>query len=330
MKEKKDKNNKNNSDNKKIKEKEKIKNNKEKEQKEIEVIEETGIKNFIIRLFKGIAIGIGAILPGLSGGVLAVIFGIYEPAIKFLSNLKYKFWRNVRYFIPAGIGLLLGVFLFSAVVEKAFSNYLAVFACLFIGFVFGTIPSLYKTAGKEGRTKSDIVTLILVSILLIIMMILGNKFTMNIEENILIWFLSGGLIALGFIVPGLSPSNFLIYFGLYDKMAAGISTIDFTVIIPLMLGAIITILLFSKLVNYLIKKFYSKVHHTILGLVLGSSIAIFPTIIIPDFINISKNVDIKTIIFLIITSIILFIIGGISTYFFSKLEEKHDKNIIIK
>lgn len=290
---------------------------------EKEVIEETGLKNFIIRLFKGIAIGIGAILPGLSGGVLAVIFGIYEPAIKFLGNLRHKFWKNILYFIPAGIGLLLGIFLFSTVVEKAFSNYLAVFACLFIGFVFGTVPSLYKTAGKKGRTKSDYIVLILVSILLIAIMVLGQKFTINVEGSILVWLLSGALVGLGFIVPGLSPSNFLIYFGLYDKMAAGISVIDFKVLIPLVLGGVISILLLSKFVNYLLKKIYSKVHHTILGLVLGSSIAIFPTVIIPSFIELSKNTEQKTMIFLIIVSIVLFVIGGISTYFFSKLEEKH-------
>ena len=147
---------------------------------------------------KGIAIGIGAILPGLSGGVLAVIFGIYNPAIKFLSNLKYKFWKNVRYFIPAGLGLLLGVFLFSVVVEKAFSNYLAVFVCLFIGFVMGTVPSLYKTAGKKGRNKYDIITLIIVIILLIIFMMLGEKFTVNIKTNIITWFISGALLGLRF------------------------------------------------------------------------------------------------------------------------------------
>lgn len=306
--------------------KEKVENKvEEKEKEEIiekDLIEETGIKNFFIRFLKGIVIGIGAILPGLSGGVLAVIFGIYDPAIKFLGNLRHKFWKNVLFFIPAGIGLLLGIFLFSIVVEKAFSSYLAVFACLFIGFVIGTLPSLYKSAGERGRSKSDIIVGSIVGILLILLMVFGQKFTINIEGNIIVWFLAGGLIILGFIIPGLSPSNFLIYFGLYDKMAAGIGAIDLGVIIPLILGGIVSALLFAKLVSYLIKKFYSKVYHIILGLVLGSSIAIFPTVIIPDFIQLSFSHDAKTLILLILASIGLFIIGGISTYFFSKLEEK--------
>ena len=89
--------------------KEKINKNKKEleENNEMDVVEERGIKNFLIRILKGIAIGIGAILPGVSGGALAVIFGIYEPAIKFLSNLRHKFWKNVSFFIPSVIGLLI-------------------------------------------------------------------------------------------------------------------------------------------------------------------------------------------------------------------------------
>lgn len=289
---------------------------------EIDVIDEKGFKNFIIRFLKGIAIGIGAILPGLSGGVLAVIFGIYDPAIKFLGNLRHKFWKNVLFFIPAGIGLLLGILLFSIVVEKAFSSYLAVFACLFIGFVIGTIPSLYVSAGKKGRSKSDIIVGSITAVLLALLMVFGQKFTVNIEGNILVWFLSGGLIILGFIVPGLSPSNFLIYFGLYDKMATGISSFDINVLIPLILGGIISALLFAKLISFLIKKFYSKVYHIILGLVLGSSIAIFPTVIIPDFSNLKESLDSQKMILMILASILLFVVGAISTYYFSRLEEK--------
>lgn len=107
--------------------------------------------NWFIRLVKGVLVGIGFIVPGLSGGVLAVILGIYEPLIRFLGNIKEKFVKNMLFFIPVGIGGALGVIAFSAVVDWAFSNYAAPFIWLFIGFISGTFPSLYKTAGKQGR-----------------------------------------------------------------------------------------------------------------------------------------------------------------------------------
>lgn len=301
------------------------KNNDIEEKDIIDQVDDKSIKNFIIRFLKGIAIGIGAILPGLSGGVLAVIFGIYDPAIKFLGNIRNKFWKNVLFFIPAVIGLLLGIFLFSIVVEEAFKKYLAVFACLFIGFVVGTVPSLYKMDGEKGRKESDLIFTGVTIVILFTLMVLGQNFVINLEGSIFTWFLSGALIALGFIIPGLSPSNFLIYFGLYDKMAAGIKNIDLALIIPLALGGIISVLLFSKLMSILFKKYYSKMNHIILGLVIGSSMAIFPTVIIPEFVKIFSTTDKNISILLVLASIFLFIIGGVSTYFFSRLEDKVKK-----
>lgn len=293
---------------------------------EVDIVDERKPLNFLLRFLKGIAIGIGAILPGLSGGVLAVIFGIYNPAIKFLGNIRYKFWKNVLFFIPAGLGLVLGIFLFSIVVEEAFKKYLAIFACLFIGFVIGTVPSLFKNAGEKGRNKSDIVTLVITSILLVALMIFGQSFAVNIKPSILVWALSGGLVSLGFIVPGLSPSNFLMYFGLYDKMAGGIKSLDLSIIIPLLIGAVITVLLLSKLVSFMFKKYYSKINHIILGLVIGSSIAIFPTVIIPEFMSLAKETTQQNIILMIVGSVVLFIVGSITTYFFSKLGDTRTKN----
>src|SRR5690606_9169036 len=87
--------------------------------------------DWFIRLLKGALVGVGAILPGLSGGVLAVVFGLYEPLLQFLANLRVRFVDNFRYFLPVGIGGVLGVFVFSAVVDFAFENYAAQFIWLF-------------------------------------------------------------------------------------------------------------------------------------------------------------------------------------------------------
>ena len=74
------------------------------------------VTDWIIRLLKGTLVGIGAILPGLSGGVLAVIFGIYEPLLKFLADIRKDFVKNVLFLIPVVIGVAFGIFLFAIVV----------------------------------------------------------------------------------------------------------------------------------------------------------------------------------------------------------------------
>ncbi|HSO69791.1 MAG TPA: DUF368 domain-containing protein, partial [Arachnia sp.] len=183
-------------------------------------------RSWLARLLKGIAVGVGAILPGLSGGVLAVIFGLYDPMIRFLANVRHHFVRNVLFFIPIGIGMGIGVLGFSVVVEAAFASYAAQFTCLFIGFVIGTFPSLYRQAGRNGRTPIHLAIMGVAAAAIFLLMLAGGQMLVQVPPSIPVWFGSGALIGLGVIVPGMSPSNFLIYFGLYDKMASGIKDFD--------------------------------------------------------------------------------------------------------
>ncbi|MDO4670769.1 MAG: DUF368 domain-containing protein [Aerococcus sp.] len=241
------------------------------------------LSDWLIRLVKGALIGIGGILPGLSGGVLAVIFGIYDRVLDFFSHITKDFWKNVQYFIPVGIGFIIGIVIFSFFVEKAFGAYEGLFTCLFIGFVVGTFPSLFREAGKEGREQSDWLIMGVTAVLLFLLMVMGDSFLSDVAPNLFSWVLSGALVGLGVIVPGMSPSNFLIYLGLYEPMSAGIASFDFGVIIPLAIGGIACVLLLAKLAAWLFKRYYSRMYHFILGTVIGSSIAIFPTVVLPAF-----------------------------------------------
>jgi len=265
--------------------------------------------DWIIRLVKGILVGIGAIVPGLSGGVLMVVFGIYEPLLHFLANLRYKFIQNVLFFLPIGIGGVLGIIGFSAIVDYAFTHFAAQFIWLFIGFICGTFPSLLKTSAKEGRKNWHWALLGGVSV--------GTFFLMNWMEtvgnitltpNFLIWVMSGALTGLGLVVPGMSPSNFLIYLGLYQPMASGIRQLDFGVIIPLVLGVVIIILVFAKLINWLFKKKYAFMYHFILGIVVGSTAAIIPG-------GVSG--------WSILVCVLLFGLGAAASYALSVVDEKH-------
>jgi len=264
---------------------------------------------WVIRLLKGILVGIGAITPGLSGGVLAVVFGIYEPLMRFLANLRVKFMANVRYFIPVVVGVGLGVVGFSSVVDYAFTHFAAQFTWLFIGFISGTLPSLFKTSGANGRRAWHW--------LLLGAMAVGTYFFMSWMETIRnvtmqptfgSWILSGMLVGLGLIVPGMSPSNFLIYLGLYQPMASGIRQLDLGVIIPLALGLVIIILLLAKGIAWLFKKAYTFMYHFILGIVIGSTAAIIPGGVTGWTIAVCA---------------VLFVVGVAGSYALAKLDEKY-------
>lgn len=280
-----------------------------------------GLAPWLLRFFKGLLVGIGAILPGLSGGVLAVIFGLYPPMIRFLSKIRRDFLANVRYFIPVGLGGLGGIFLFSIFVEKAFGRYSAQFVCLFLGFVLGTVPALYRQAGQKGRKPLDLFILGVSALGIFSLMFLGSDFP-QIQPSPLVWGLAGAVVSLGFIVPGMSPSNFLIYFGLYDKMAAGIARMDLGMLLPFLVGALVCILLFSKLVQRAFDRHYAGMYHAILGMVLGSSAGIFPAILLPAYTPAGLAQAGLSLPLALAFGLGMLLLGIWSSYQFSKLEEK--------
>ena len=230
-----------------------------------------------LRFIKGIFIGSGFILPGVSGGALAAVFGIYERIILFLANLTKNFKDNVRFFFPVGLGGLAGIFVLSFAVSFLLGNYETVILWFFVGCIVGTVPALWREAGKRGRSRKDIVNLIVTFIVFVLFLSFGERlFTTAIEQNTWTWLLAGGLIGLGMIVPGLSPSNFLIYLGMYKAMSDGIKHLDFGVIIPIGIGVVACVLLLSKLVEFILDRAYSTLFHFILGVVFASTVMIVP------------------------------------------------------
>jgi putative membrane protein len=267
------------------------------------------VGNWLVRLVKGVIVGIGAITPGLSGGVLALVLGLYQPLIRFLANLKVNFIKNVLFFLPVGVGLLLGVVAFSALVDFAFTNYAAQFTCLFIGFIVGTFPSLFKTAAEKGRRTRHWWVLIIAAILTALVMLrMETAGNLSLSRTFMSWVLGGALFGLGVVVPGLSPSNFLIYLGLYQPMASGIEHLDFSVILPLGLGLVVCVLAFAKLMDFLFNKFYSFMYHGIIGIVLGSTLAIIPF-------------DVRG--WALAVSIVLFAFGVAGSFLLSRLDKRN-------
>ena len=235
------------------------------------------IIDWIFRFIKGMFIGSGAILPGVSGGALAAVFGIYERMIAFLSNIFKDFWKNVFFFIPVGLGGLFGVFVLAYPIDFFLKNNTVQVLWCFIGCILGTFPSLFREAGKKGRKASHITLTVITAILAFIGLFLA-KIYLNVEvtQNTFSWILAGAIFAFGFIVPGLSPSNFLMYMNLYEPMNEGIKDLNFSILIPVAIGGILCVLLFAKLMGYILEKAYTLIFHFILGIVIASTIIIAP------------------------------------------------------
>ena len=265
---------------------------------------------WIIRFVKGILVGIGAITPGLSGGVLMVVFGIYEPLVRWLADIRKKFLPNLRFFLPVGIGGVIGVVAFSAVIDYAFTHFAAQFTWLFIGFITGTIPSLLKTAGEQGRKKWHWLLLGVFAVgIYLFMTWMESIRSVTMTPSFWGWLLSGALTGFGLVVPGMSPSNFLLYLGLYQPMANGIKNLELGVILPLILGVVLVIFIFARLVSWLFRKHHALMYHIIIGIVIGSTAAISPSGVSGFGV--------------IAACALLFLAGASASFALAKLDEKH-------
>lgn len=231
-----------------------------------------------LRFVKGMFVGSGFIVPGVSGGALAAIFGIYERIINFLANMTKNFKENVMFFIPVGLGALFGIAILSWGISYLLGSFEVIITFFFIGAIVGTAPALWAEAGQKGRDKTDIIILVLSFVFGIILLSFGSQiFNGQVPANFISWMVCGALIALGVLVPGLSPSNFILYMGLYQAMADGFKTLDLSILIPIGIGGLVTVLLLAKLIEKIFSTHYSKFFHFIVGIVLASTLMIFPT-----------------------------------------------------
>ncbi len=234
---------------------------------------------WLFRLVKGIVIGTGFIIPGVSGGAFAAIFGVYEPMIRFFANIRKDFVKNVKFFIPIGVGVLISMVLVSKVLGDFFERAEVPLVWFFIGCVVGTLPALWRQAGKQGRRGKHLIicAVTIAAACVFLYFIQGLLGGVKIPtDSVLTWVLAGALMGLGAIVPGLSPSNFLLYMGIYGVMMNRIGQVDLMVLIPVVVGAGICFLGLSKAFDRLFDKAYAGMYHFVLGIIIASTLMIIP------------------------------------------------------
>lgn len=232
--------------------------------------------HFLIKILQGTLIGVAGVLPGVSGGVLCVMFGIYETAMELLAEPVKCFKTHVPKLIPVGIGAVIGFLGVAKLLSFLLEKYPAPSLCVFVGLVAGMMPSLYKEAGEQGRGKSAYVSMAVAAIGIFGFLIWFRSMNIMIVPNFGWYFVCGLLTALSIVVPGLSTSTLLMPLGLYEPFVEGICSMDLRILIPINLGTAIPAILFAKGINRLIKSYYSVAHHAIAGIVVSSTIMIIP------------------------------------------------------
>ncbi len=268
------------------------------------------VMKFIVKVLQGALIGLGAVLPGISGGVLCVVFGIYKTIMEFLADPFRKFKTHVPKLIPIGIGGVIGFLGVANILSFLLDKYPAQSVCVFIGLIGGMLPSLFREAGEQGRSKASFVSMGIAMVLVFALLISLQVFSVQITPNFLWYIFCGCCLALSVIAPGMSFSTLLMPLGLYEPFVAGIGHLDFGVLIPGGIGGLATVILFAKAVDTLFDRHYSVAFHAIIGVVIAATIMIIP------FASFTASVG------SFIVNIICLVVGAIAAIYLDKFNQK--------
>ncbi len=232
----------------------------------------------ILHFVQGALVGTGAILPGISGGVLCVAFGFYETLMELFSHPIRTFRKHYRLFLPLLAGGAVGFVLLAKVVELFFAAAAAAAIALFAGLICGTVPGMMqKTTGGEEGKKGWGPFIITLAAAFVLFNVLESSMGGTVTPNFGWYIFCGAIWGLSLVVPGLSSSSLLIFMGLYEPMAGGIGNLDPMVIIPLLLGFLAVLLLCSRIMVRLLKNHYVVTSRVIMGFMIASVLMILPT-----------------------------------------------------
>lgn len=237
------------------------------------------MSGFLKRLISGLIIGVAGIVPGLSGGVIAAALGFYEPAILALTGFIKRPRPNAFFLLPLIIGAGAGMLLFSNVVSRLMETASDEVLFLFFGLVVGSLPSVLKEANAQGFRFRYIWATVMALIAVLAVDFMGS-FVASADNNA-VWDMGHGIfygmiLALGTIVPGISSSFLLIYFGAYQGYLNAIASVDFEVLGPIALGFMIAAAPLIKLVEIFFRRYHGFSYYAVLGFLLGSMLIIFP------------------------------------------------------
>lgn len=236
--------------------------------------------NFISNCLKGIAIGAGAILPGISSGVICIIFGIYEKLLDSILNFFKDIKGNFEFLFPIIIGVSIGVILFGNLLNHFFYQFPLQTKSLFIGLILGCIPLLIKEINKRKKIKLKNIFFLFLALSIGILSVIIEKnlsFSSINNINFIYLVLSGFLMSIGVVLPGVSSTLILMILGIYPIYLTSISNVYLPILVPMGIGLILGGFIFMKLTKYLLNNYYISTFLAIIGFTLGSILVLIPT-----------------------------------------------------
>ncbi len=270
------------------------------------------MKNYL----KGVLCGIGGVIPGLSGSVLLVIFGLYEKTITAIGTLFKDIKGNIKFLVPILLGFATGIVLFSKVIDIALEKAEILTRYCFLGLILGTLPTFYREVAKYGFNRKYYINTLIAIIVGLCLFYLGGGISLaSLKGSVLGSFIIGCVSALASIVPGLDSASTLSALGLYETYISALASLDFTVLIPAGLGLGAAALILSYFMHKLLERCYTATFASIFGLF----IVMAPKVLTTDCIA-SFGANLETIGYIAIATV-----GFMASYYFGDIKGHNAK-----
>ena len=309
------------------------------------------LKEWFKSFLAGIGIGVGASIPGVSGGTIAVILKVYEKILWAVSNIFKEFKRAIIYLLPVLIGVVLSVIPMIYLMDKALNAFLFGIVCLFAGFIIGSFPGVKDEVKGEKPTKGPIIALV-VSLLIAVglgvasVLAKADLSALFVERPIWLYFVLipvGFLASFALVVPGISGSMILLLLGFYAPLITSTSEVmkeivmgnwsnvgtQFGLLACLGVGVIIGFYFISKLMHYLLSKYRLITFYAIIGFIIGSTAALFFNYEIYSYYVMWSNGLYKSVPYYIEVPIgvVLLLVGGCLSYLLVRYQRKAKKEV---
>ncbi len=224
-------------------------------------------------------LGAGAILPGISSGVLCVIFGIYEKLLDSVLNFFKNKAENFKFLFPIFLGIFAGIILLGNTLKFLFLSYPIQTKFIFIGLILGCLPSLISECTYKYSFKSSYLFLSIISIFIGFFCVVLERNISSVSYNsysFLFLVICGFFMSAGVVIPGVSSTLILMLFGIYTSYIDAVSTVYIPFLFPLGIGLFLGCIVFMKLTKFLLDNFYPQTFFSIIGFTIGSIFVLYP------------------------------------------------------
>lgn len=225
----------------------------------------------------GTLVGIVSMLPGASGATIAVIFGIYERLISDLAEIRERLFKDLRFIIPVGIGIVFGLFVCAFGLKALMDQWEVPMMFFFAALILAQVPDV-RSLGDDGQPMTAYNWAALVigfAVMLVFLWIsLSGNGVDRAVDGFAVWLLVGIILAVSKLAPGVSGSTILLALGLFTPFMDAMTAFDMSALIPGGIGLLIGVLVFARVVDYFIRNHRKSTYMVILGLTVGSIVTV--------------------------------------------------------